>query len=130
MGLWAYCPERGCLRRAAIPLRPALAHFGGDGSSDRLRCAPRCTALCHRGALLQLPSWSEPEFREGQPVDQIPPRLASPSGGRSAAEHRCREAHMKTAGIVGDVGQLGEECAFALYESGGWLGARWSGINV
>jgi hypothetical protein len=70
--VWARCPDRACLHDAAIPLRPVLAYFKGDVSSDRLRAALRCTVCGHRGGLIQLPSWSKPEFREGPPLDRIP----------------------------------------------------------
>jgi hypothetical protein len=73
--VWASCPERGCRNLAAIPLKPAIAHFGSDVSSDRLRNALRCTACGHRGALIHLPSWAKPEFRKGPPLDRIPPAL-------------------------------------------------------
>lgn len=74
--LWARCPERECLHCAAIPLHAAMAHFGGDVSSDRLRSALRCTACGHKGGLLQLPSWGMSEgFRETAPPDRIPPAL-------------------------------------------------------
>jgi hypothetical protein len=42
--VWASCPERGSRNLAAIPLKPAIAHFGSDVSSDRLHNALRCAA--------------------------------------------------------------------------------------
>jgi hypothetical protein len=71
--VWARCPIRECLHTAAIPLKPATAHFGGDVSSDRLRAALLCTACGHRGALLQHPSWEMADgFRRSPPLDRVP----------------------------------------------------------
>jgi hypothetical protein len=71
--LWARCPERGCSHDAAIPLKPVMAQFGSEASSDRLRAALRCTICGHRGALLQLPSWGMSEgYRATPPLDRIP----------------------------------------------------------
>lgn len=70
--VWARCPTRDCAHWAAIPLNPAMAHFGGDVSSDRLRAALRCTACGHRGALLQLPSWGMSEGYTSVPLDRVP----------------------------------------------------------
>lgn len=68
-------PARPCDHWAAIPLRPAMAHFGGDVPSERLRDALRCTACGHRGALLQLPSWGMSAGYGSLPLDRVPVAL-------------------------------------------------------
>jgi hypothetical protein len=53
--VWIICSRWGCLRRAPMPLAPAIIRWGPDASSDVLRQRVRYSGC--GSATLQIPSW-------------------------------------------------------------------------
>jgi hypothetical protein len=56
--VWLFCADHQCSHHVATTLAWAVIRYGADASTDVLRKNTRCKQCGKKGALIQLPSWT------------------------------------------------------------------------